>query len=101
MISVIHSFDSCLRFTVPDFSRVASLSLSLWVQGQDLTCGKGHWFSEGVSCLCQVYLFKVSEGILNDLFNSENRFLIGETDLLKRASRFWFTDMTILQAILD
>ena len=34
---------------MPGVSRVASLSLSLWVPGQGLPSDTGHWLSEGVS----------------------------------------------------
>ena len=34
---------------MPGVSWAASLSLSLWVPSQDLTCDTGHWLSEVVS----------------------------------------------------
>ena len=46
------SLSSCplcfsLQIEAPGVSWAASLSLSLWVPGQGLTCNTGHWLSEG------------------------------------------------------
>ena len=38
-----------LQITVPSVSWAVSLSLSLWVPGQDFKCNTGHWLSDGVS----------------------------------------------------
>ena len=52
---VSHPLCFSLQIAAPGVLGAASLSLSLWVPGQGLACGAGHWLSDGVSNVHSIF----------------------------------------------